>query len=244
MATLLDALSQENLDNQREVVKNEKRWSYDNRPYGTWQEKLQAHLYPPEHPYHHSTIGSMADLDAASLEDVSAFFRTYYAPNNAVRLGRRRRRYGRRPGERRSASSAPSRPTRPSRRSATCRCRPRSVPRSARPCTTRSRCRASTSGSGRRSTAITGSTPSRSPARSWRAARAAGCTAGWSATSASPRTSRCSRSGSSAAPRSRPAGSRSGRASRSTGSRRRSTRSSSAWRSSPSAPTSWPGPSR
>jgi zinc protease len=84
MATLLEALNQENLDNQREVVKNEKRWSYDNRPYGTWQEKLQAHLYPPEHPYHHSTIGSMEDLDAASLEDVSAFFRTYYAPNNAV----------------------------------------------------------------------------------------------------------------------------------------------------------------
>jgi predicted Zn-dependent peptidase len=84
MATLLDALSQENLDNQREVVKNEKRWSYDNRPYGSWQEKLQAHLYPAEHPYHHSTIGSMEDLDAASLEDVSEFFRTYYAPNNAV----------------------------------------------------------------------------------------------------------------------------------------------------------------
>jgi predicted Zn-dependent peptidase len=84
MATLLDALSQENLDNQREVVKNEKRWSYDNRPYGTWQEKLQAHLFPPEHPYHHSTIGSMEDLDAASVDDVKAFFRTYYAPNNAV----------------------------------------------------------------------------------------------------------------------------------------------------------------
>jgi len=84
MATLLDALSQENLDNQREVVKNEKRWSYDNRPYGSWQEKLQAHLFPPEHPYHHSTIGSMEDLDAASLDDVKAFFQTYYAPNNAV----------------------------------------------------------------------------------------------------------------------------------------------------------------
>jgi len=84
MGTLLDALSQENLDNQREVVKNEKRWSYDNRPYGSWNEKLQAHLFPPEHPYHHPTIGSMADLDAASLDDVSAFFRTYYAPNNAV----------------------------------------------------------------------------------------------------------------------------------------------------------------
>jgi predicted Zn-dependent peptidase len=84
MATLLDALSQENLDNQREVVKNEKRWSYDNRPYGSWQEKLQAHLYPVDHPYHHPTIGSMEDLDAASLDDVKAFFSTYYAPNNAV----------------------------------------------------------------------------------------------------------------------------------------------------------------
>jgi predicted Zn-dependent peptidase len=84
MATLLDALSQENLDNQREVVKNEKRWSYDNRPYGSWQEKLQAHLFPTDHPYHHPTIGSMEDLDAASLDDVKAFFKTYYAPNNAV----------------------------------------------------------------------------------------------------------------------------------------------------------------
>src|SRR3954468_17843368 len=84
MATLLDALSQENLDNQREVVKNEKRWSYDNRPYGPWYQKPQARLFPPEHPYHHVTIGSMEDLDAASVEDVSAFFRTYYAPNNAV----------------------------------------------------------------------------------------------------------------------------------------------------------------
>jgi predicted Zn-dependent peptidase len=84
MATLLDALSQENLDNQREVVKNEKRWSYDNRPYGSWQEKVQGHLFPEDHPYHHPTIGSMADLDAASLEDVQAFFRTWYAPNNAV----------------------------------------------------------------------------------------------------------------------------------------------------------------
>ncbi len=84
MGTLLDALSQENLDNQRDVVKNEKRWSYDNRPYGSWYEKLQGHLFPPEHPYHHVTIGSMDDLDAASVEDVSAFFRTWYAPNNAV----------------------------------------------------------------------------------------------------------------------------------------------------------------
>ncbi len=84
MGTLLDALSQDNLDNQRDVVKNEKRWSYDNRPYGSWNEKLFRHLFPPAHPYHHPTIGSMEDLDAASVEDVSAFFRTYYAPNNAV----------------------------------------------------------------------------------------------------------------------------------------------------------------
>ena len=84
MATLLDALNQENLDNQRDVVKNEKRSSYDNRPYGQWLHKLQEHLFPPEHPYHHPAIGSMEDLDAASLEDVAAFFRTYYAPNNAV----------------------------------------------------------------------------------------------------------------------------------------------------------------
>jgi predicted Zn-dependent peptidase len=84
MGTLLEALSQENLDNQREVVKNEKRWSYDNRPYGSWNEKMLASIYPAEHPYHHPTIGSMEDLDAASIEDVSAFFRLHYAPNNAV----------------------------------------------------------------------------------------------------------------------------------------------------------------
>jgi zinc protease len=84
LGTLLDALSQENLDNQREVVKNEKRWSYDNRPYGSWVHKVLGHVFPPEHPYHHPTIGSMEDLDAASLEDVQQFFRTYYAPNNAV----------------------------------------------------------------------------------------------------------------------------------------------------------------
>jgi len=84
MGTLLDALSQENLDNQRAVVQNEKRFSYDNRPYGSWVEKIQSHLFPPEHPYHHPTIGSMDDLDAASVDDVKDFFRTYYAPNNTV----------------------------------------------------------------------------------------------------------------------------------------------------------------
>ncbi|MDP8905571.1 MAG: insulinase family protein [Chloroflexota bacterium] len=84
MATLLDALDQENLDNQIEVVKNEKRQSYDNRPYGSFYEKLMGAVFPPEHPYHHTPIGSMEDLDAATLEDVIAFFRAWYAPNNCV----------------------------------------------------------------------------------------------------------------------------------------------------------------
>jgi predicted Zn-dependent peptidase len=77
-------MTQQKLDNQRDVVKNERRWRVDNQPYGDWDERLQAMLYPPDHPYHHSVIGSMQDLDAASLQDVEQFFRTYYAPNNAV----------------------------------------------------------------------------------------------------------------------------------------------------------------
>jgi len=84
MGWLLPAMTQEKLDNQRDVVKNERRWRVDNQPYGDWDERLQAMVYPPDHPYHHSVIGSMEDLDAASLEDVEEFFRTYYAPNNAV----------------------------------------------------------------------------------------------------------------------------------------------------------------
>jgi predicted Zn-dependent peptidase len=84
MGSLLDALSQENLDTQREIVKNEKRQSYDNQPYGSSYERLMAALFPEGHPYHHTPIGSMADLDAASLDDVQSFFRAYYAPNNAV----------------------------------------------------------------------------------------------------------------------------------------------------------------
>ncbi|HUG95097.1 MAG TPA: pitrilysin family protein [Pleomorphomonadaceae bacterium] len=84
MASLLPAMTQEKLDNQRDVVKNERRSSVDNQPYGTAEERMQALLWPEGHPYHHSTIGSMEDLSAASLEDVSRFFATYYAPNNAV----------------------------------------------------------------------------------------------------------------------------------------------------------------
>ncbi|HEX6589738.1 MAG TPA: pitrilysin family protein [Longimicrobiales bacterium] len=84
MGWLLPAMTQDKLDNQRDVVKNERRWRVDNQPYGDWDERIQAMMYPPDHPYHHSVIGSMEDLDAASLEDVEQFFRTYYAPNNAV----------------------------------------------------------------------------------------------------------------------------------------------------------------
>ncbi len=84
MGTLLSALDEESMENQREVVKNERRQRYDNVPYGTAFERLTAMVFPDGHPYHHTPIGSMADLDAASLEDARDFFRTYYAPNNAV----------------------------------------------------------------------------------------------------------------------------------------------------------------
>ena len=84
MGGLLAALDQENLDNQRDVVKNERRQSYDNQPYGTAYERLFAMLFPPSHPYHHLPIGSMADLDAASLEDVRGFFVDHYGPDNCV----------------------------------------------------------------------------------------------------------------------------------------------------------------
>jgi zinc protease len=81
---LLDAVSQENLDNQRDVVKEEKRQRYDNVPYGNALTDVYATVFPEDHPYHHPTIGSMADLDAATLDDVHAFFRRYYGPNNTV----------------------------------------------------------------------------------------------------------------------------------------------------------------
>ena len=83
MGWLEAAITEQQLEAQRGVVKNERRQSYENRPYGLAYETLAAALYPPQHPYHWPTIGSMADLDAATLADVVAFFRTYYAPNNA-----------------------------------------------------------------------------------------------------------------------------------------------------------------
>ncbi len=83
MGHLLPAITQEKLDNQRGVVQNEKRQG-DNRPYGLIYYALTEGLFPPGHPYHHSVIGSMADLDHASLANVRAWFDNHYAPNNAV----------------------------------------------------------------------------------------------------------------------------------------------------------------
>jgi len=83
MGNLLPAITQAKLDNQRSVVQNEKR-QRDNQPYGLAFYAIQSNLFPVGHPYHHSTIGSMADLDGASLEDVRGWFRAHYAPNNAV----------------------------------------------------------------------------------------------------------------------------------------------------------------
>jgi zinc protease len=83
MGYLLDALTEEKLVNQRDVVKNEKRQNYDNRPYGLVSEQIATAMYPPDHPYRWLTIGSLEDLNAASLTDVSDFFRRFYTPNNA-----------------------------------------------------------------------------------------------------------------------------------------------------------------
>lgn len=81
---LLEAMTQEKLDNQRDVVKNERRQRVDNQPYGTAFEKIGEIMYPKGHPYNWSTIGSLEDLSAASMDDVKSFFRQYYTPNNTV----------------------------------------------------------------------------------------------------------------------------------------------------------------
>ena len=83
MANLLAAFGQEKLDGQRDVVKNERRQSYENQPYGLVEEIGLELMFPPDHPYSWSVIGSMEDLSAASVEDVGDFFKRYYVPNNA-----------------------------------------------------------------------------------------------------------------------------------------------------------------
>ena len=84
MEGLLDVLTKDKLDNQRDVVKNERRQHYENKPYGMVWKLLGEQLYPVGHPYHHVTIGSHEDLSAASLDDVKAFFAKHYVPANAI----------------------------------------------------------------------------------------------------------------------------------------------------------------
>src|SRR5713226_621049 len=83
MGYLLDSMTPQTVDAQRDVVKNERRQSYENRPYGMASIALTEMLYPESHPYHWPVIGYMPDLSAASYDDVVAFFKKYYAPANA-----------------------------------------------------------------------------------------------------------------------------------------------------------------
>jgi zinc protease len=84
MGYLLNAMGPEKVNGQRDVVKNERRQSYENRPYGVAFLKLPEEMYPPTHPYHWPVIGSMEDLTAASYADVVQFFKSYYGPNNTT----------------------------------------------------------------------------------------------------------------------------------------------------------------
>src|SRR4051794_2612613 len=84
MAGLLDTFDKPKLDNQRDVVLNERRQSYENQPYGMAELFIQENLWPANHGYHWSTIGYPADLKAATVPDVAAFFKKYYLPNNAT----------------------------------------------------------------------------------------------------------------------------------------------------------------
>lgn len=84
MGWMLEAMTEEKLRNQQQVVLNERQQRYENQPYGDWDERMLAMLFPPGHPYHHPVIGSREDIAAATLDDVAEFFRTFYVPNNAV----------------------------------------------------------------------------------------------------------------------------------------------------------------
>jgi zinc protease len=83
MGYLLGSMTPDVVDGQREVVKNERRQSYENEPYGKANLRLTELLYPPDHPYHWPTIGYMPDLDAAGYDDVVGFYKKYYTPGNA-----------------------------------------------------------------------------------------------------------------------------------------------------------------
>ena len=222
MGYLLPALTEAKFENQRSVVLNERRQNYENRPYGLAGMSIAAALYPPDHPYHWMTIGAAEDLKAATLDDVSAFFQTYYRPRNAslalagdIDTDARARR-SRRPT---SAISRPG-PTSP----------PVDLPPARlageTPLLLEDRVelpRVYIAGTRRRSSPKTMPTSIWSP-RCWPAARRRGCIAGWSTSSGSrPRWRRRRTRASSAASfrSSRPRR----RAARSTISRRRSPRS-------------------
>src|SRR5499426_489532 len=83
LATLAEVITEEELEKQRKVVQNERRQSYENRPYGRTELRIPEIMYPAEHPYHWPTIGSQEDLEAASVADVRHFFERFYRPSNA-----------------------------------------------------------------------------------------------------------------------------------------------------------------
>jgi predicted Zn-dependent peptidase len=83
LATLADEIDRTKLERQRKIVQNERRQSYENRPYGKAPLVICEQMYPPDHPYHHDAIGSHQDLEAATVDDVREFFRRFYVPANA-----------------------------------------------------------------------------------------------------------------------------------------------------------------
>ncbi len=195
MGHLLPVLTAEKFDNQREVVLNERRQQYENRPYGMALMALMAALFPPEHPYHWTTIGEVADLRAATLEDARAFFRAWYHPGNAsltvagdvetgAAMAAVRRHFeeipdgppGSRAGRPRDGSSAPVSPDPPGGKDVCCS-------------RTAWSCRGCTWPGGRRRSSTRATpgwtcSPTSSPA-----ARPRGCTGRWCTTAASPPTS-------------------------------------------------------
>ena len=112
MGALLPAMTQQKLDTQRDVVKNERRWSMDNQPYGSWMEKLPALCFPSEHPFHHSLMGSMEDLDGGEPRRRRAVLR------DVLHAGQR--------------GALDCRRLRPERRAAACRAAFRTIPRGGR----------------------------------------------------------------------------------------------------------------
>ena len=186
MATLLDALSQENLDNQRDVVKNEKRQSYDNRPYGSFYEKLMAAVFPPGHPYHHTPIGSMDGPRRGQPGRRAGLLpHLVRAQQRGPHGGRRRRRAARHRDGGALLRSHRAQPgpaglalPRPGSRCS----------EAARSCPTRCRSSASTWATAVPPSARAPSTRWRWPPRSWPAAAAAGFTGAWCGTSRWPRT--------------------------------------------------------